>query len=272
MATPIDLPAWPGAARVAVSLTFDFDADTPSLGDGAMQAGRLSTLSAGRFGAVRGVSRILDLLHQQGIKATWYVPGLTAEHYPGAVREIADAGHEIGHHGYLHLNPARLTAVEQRDELERGLDALATVVGVKPTGYRAPAWELTPVTLGMLVDHGFWSDSSCMGDDRPYCEEGAGTRLLELPVDWSLDDWPYWGFRGDGGGNLVSPSVVLDCWTAEYNSALADKRSITYTMHPEVIGRGHRLNVLVDLIDYIKASGGAWFARHRDVAALVHPE
>src|SRR5579884_420819 len=132
MARPLPLPRWPNGAQVAVSLTFDADAETGYLGEGPEYERRLTTLSEGRFGMVRGTPRILDLLARHDIPATFYVPGDTAERHADMVKCIADSGHEIAHHGHLHGRSERLSPQEQREELERGTEALLACVGYAP--------------------------------------------------------------------------------------------------------------------------------------------
>jgi peptidoglycan/xylan/chitin deacetylase (PgdA/CDA1 family) len=249
---------WPDGAEVAVSLTFDVDCESAPRGRGEVH--KLTTLSEGRFGATRGVPRILELLERHGVPGTFYIPGDTVERFPGACEAIlaAGQGHEIGHHGHLHLRSDSVSAQAQRDEIELGLAALQRL-GVKPRGYRSPSWELTPETFALLVEHGFEWDSSLMGDDRPHVHDG----LLELPVHWSLDDWPH--LHRD----TTAPDAFLAVWLGEFESALRDNRHITYTMHPEVIGRGYRAALLDRLVSEIKARADVWFATHGDVARWV---
>lgn len=266
------MPVWPGGAAVAVSLTFDVDAEAAWLGQSDDYARRLSTLSAGRYGIVRGLPRLLELLDRLAIPATFYVPGDTAERHPQAIRAIAGAGHEIAHHGHHHLRPDHVTPSQQRREIEHGLTALETCVSRRPSGYRSPAWELTPETFDLLIEHGFHYDSSCMGDDRPYLEEHNGTSLLELPVHWSLDDWPHFGWTVDHGGNLNDPSSVLDIWLEEFDQAASEHRHITYTMHPEVIGRPHRITALERFLSTIRTRTPTWFATHHQLAQHIRTQ
>ena len=181
MSRTIPLPTWPNEAEVAVCLTFDVDADAGLLGEGKEYYQRLSSLSEARYGVVRGIPRILDLLGDD-IPATFYVPGDTAERYPEAIRTVSAGHHEIAHHGYLHERSERIPADEQRVELEKGSAALRDCVGYAPVGYRSPAWEVTPETFDLLVELDFQYDSSFMADDRPYFEEHDGKSLLEIPV------------------------------------------------------------------------------------------
>ena len=145
---------WPDGAEVAVSLTFDVDAESGWLGEGEAYQNRLSTLSEGAYGVKRGVPRILEILRAADVRGTFYVPGDTVERHTSACREIVAANHEVGHHGYLHLRSDGISPAAQREEIERGLDALERL-GVTPRGYRSPSWELTPETFALLLHHGF---------------------------------------------------------------------------------------------------------------------
>ena len=263
---------WPRGATVAVSFTFDVDAEAGAIGEGDEYRRRLSTLSEARFGVTRGLPRILDLLHRYEVASTFFVPGLTAELHPDVVERILTGDHEIAHHGYLHLRSDKASDTEQREEIERGIDALEMHGAPAPSGYRSAAWELTPETFALLREHGFTYDSSCMGDDRPYCEEYGGHRIVELPVHWSLDDFPRFGWDIDSGGNTTHPGELYESWNAEYELARAEGRHITFTMHPEVIGRGQRFVQLERLIERIASDGDVWFAKLHDVAEHVTPK
>jgi peptidoglycan/xylan/chitin deacetylase (PgdA/CDA1 family) len=269
---PAVFGGWPGGAEVAVALTFDVDGEAPWLGEGPEYGRRLTMLSQGRCGPERGLARILDLLAARGVPATFYVPGHTADQHPGAITAIAAAGHEIAHHGYLHRGTDSLDAAAQRQELEDGLAALGRH-GIRPAGYRSPGWELTPETLALLGEYGFSYESSLMADDRPYwLDPGTGPgggRLLELPGHWSLCDWPYFGYTSYQGGLLADPAAVERSWLEEFESARQDHRVVTYTMHPEAIGRGYLVRMLDRVITTMQHRGRAWFATHAQVAALA---
>jgi peptidoglycan-N-acetylglucosamine deacetylase len=266
--TPAEFPAWPGGAEVAVALTFDVDGESAWLGESPQNGQRLTLLSQGRFGPERGLGRILNLLAEFDIRATFYVPGHTADHHPDAMTAILAAGHEVGHHGYLHLGTDALDAGAQRAELEEGLTALGRH-GVRPAGYRSPGWELTPDTLALLTELEFTYDSSLMADDRPYWESTGTRPLLELPGHWSLCDWPYFGWTPYHGGLLADPAAVERIWLEEFESARQEHRAITYTMHPEAIGRGYLMRTLRRVITGMLGPGRPWFATHAQIAALA---
>lgn len=268
-----------------VCLTFDFDAI--SLWIGPFKARSPSAISRGEFGAV-GCRRILRLLEREQIPGTFFVTGHTAETYPEVVREIAAAGHEIGHHGYLHENPLALETPErEREVLLRGLTALDSVAGIRPIGYRSPSWDNSPWTIELLLEQGFRYESSLMGDDfTPYwCRVGDVVQddgpylfgdpvdLVEMPVSWILDDFPhfeYLSLRAIGANNpgLSAPSKVEEVWRGEFVFMYRDVPNgvFTLTMHPQVIGRGHRLLMLERLIAWMKEHPGVQFATLRSAA------
>lgn len=267
-----DIPRieWPGQARAAMSLTFDVDAEVGWLCEGHEYRRRLTTLSEVRFGITRGLPRILALLERLALPATFFVPGATAQRYPEAIAAIVEHGHEIAHHGHDHLRSDKVTAAEQRAEIELALEVFTKLGIDRPTGYRSPAWELTPETFDLLLEHGFQYDSSCMGDDRPYYEVYGGRSLLELPVHWSLDDWPRFGWNIDTAGVLGQPADMRAEWGDELELAVREGgRLVIPTMHPEMIGRGYRFVHLERWLESIVGRTDIWFATMAQVAGHV---
>jgi peptidoglycan-N-acetylglucosamine deacetylase len=254
---------------VSVSLTFDVDAESALMGLDWEETSNYSAFSERRFGVARGLPRVLAFLADEGIRGTFYVPGYTAEHYPDEVGEIVEQGHELAHHGYLHRPPNRLDRAGQREELERGVAALEKLTGKAPIGYRSPSWDVTPETFTLLGEMGFDYDSSLMGDDHPYIETLGGVSLVELPVHWSLDDFPYYSWREGNGGLMSDPATVAAIWMSEFRTALQEGGHVTYTAHPEVTGRRSRFAAFQDLVHSIRSRADVWFSMHGELSRLV---
>ncbi len=262
-------------ARHLVCLTFDFDAVSSWIFRGMVTP---TPLSRGEFGVV-GAERILGLLRRYGIQATWFIPGHTVETYPEICRRVHAEGHEIGNHGYLHEPPATLSREEEEAVLLRGNAAIRRITEGPVRGYRSPAWDLSPHTIPLLLEHGFFYDSSMMAQDHlPYrarhgdfiakdrpVQWGAPTRLIEIPVSWSLDDYPVFEYvRGPSvlQQGLRRAGDVLENWIDDfrYMAQTAEWGVLTYTFHPQIIGRGHRMLALERLIQAL-AELGAVFVR-----------
>jgi peptidoglycan/xylan/chitin deacetylase (PgdA/CDA1 family) len=220
------------------------------------------------------VPRILRLLARQDLRATFFVPGYTAERYPDVVRRIVEAGHELAHHGYLHEAVRGMSPADEAAMVDRGLDALERVTGLRPTGYRAPMWETTYATAGLLLDRGFEYDSSLMDSDVPYLlaeHDLPGARsLVEIPVHWALDDWEQYAYVPEvfGTGLIESPAKVLEMWSLELHAMRDEGGCFALTNHPFLSGRPARLRALEQLIDVMK-SLDVWIATAGDVARHV---
>lgn len=271
-----------GLATVTVVLSFDVDGMAGGINPERFD---LASAARGEF-TVPATDRILRLLHARGLPATFFVPGQTAHAFPRLVNRIAEAGHEIGHHGYAHEDPTTLRAGEEEAALDRGLEALRDVAGITPSGFRAPCWTHSSETTRLLRDRGFSYDSSLMGRDvelywcrtpdtwsrtGPY-QFGRQIDLAELPVAWHLDDFPMFEFVMNGAAivqGLASGSQVLEIWRDELAYARQDLPGavLTYTMHPEVIGRPHRMLMLQRWLDFACSQRGVEFATAAEVVS-----
>lgn len=260
--------------RLTVALTFDHD----SISDGVRRGDSPVKMSHAEFGVRVGAPRILSLLAERGIASTWFVPGHTLVTFPDSTAAILAGGHEIACHGWFHEDAATLARDEERELVERCAAAVETATGARPKGWRAPYWSLGEASLGLVEAAGFAYDSSLMADDFGLYRVRQGDRhsmtegsrfgregaLVEVPVSWALDDWPHFepSATGDRDG-LSAPSKVLEIWTEElrYAWAHAPGGLLTITMHPECIGRGHRMAMLERFIDAAAALDGVVFDR-----------
>lgn len=259
---------WNNGQKCGVVLCFDFDAESMWA---AASLTNPALLSRGEYGARVGVPRILSLLDKYGIRATFFVPADTARRHPELVKEIHARGHEIGHHGDVHESPLKLELDEEKRILDTGFETLEKVTGERPRGYRSPGWELSPNSIRLFHEYGFLYDSSMMGDDfQLYLirDNGKETDVVEIPVSWELDDAAHFlfNFRPGYFVGLSAPSKVYEIWATEFDGAYANEGAFTLTMHPQVIGRYHRLLMLERLIRYIAGHAGVWFATCTEVA------
>jgi peptidoglycan-N-acetylglucosamine deacetylase len=266
--------------RLSCCLTFDFDAMSAWIG--TFRSNNPSMISRGEFGAVVGLPRILATLERHGIRATFCIPGHTAVAYPGLVGEVHAGGHEIVHHGWVHENPADFDRDGEKSNLERGLEAIEEAAGVRPKGYRSPAWDFSENTVDLLLEYEFLYDSSCMGGDfyPYYLRRGDGwstdgpyifgevCELVEIPVTWGLDDFPAFEYVPGQNTGLKAPSAVEEIWKGDFDYAYASCPGGVYdlTMHPQVIGRGHRMLMFERLIEHFGSREGVVFETLGDYA------
>jgi peptidoglycan/xylan/chitin deacetylase (PgdA/CDA1 family) len=258
--------SWPNGARVAVALSFDVDNETVNLRFGQPTIGELSQ---GQYGARVGLPRILRLLDRHAIPASFFIPAVSLLIDREQVGLIQKAGrHEFAVHGWIHeMNTAVPGDVERR-LVQQAIDTLTALTGTRPVGYRAPSWNFSPHTMSIVRDLGFLYESSLMADESPYEleQDGIPTGIVELPVEWILDDAPLFSPRGT---NYASPREVAQVWIDEFDRAYEEGTLFLLTMHPHVSGHRSRIKALELLIDHIKARRGVWFATHREVAEYV---
>ena len=260
---------WPGGARSAASFSFDLDAESAILFADPSSATRMSVMTHQSYGPLVGVPRLLRMLDKHAVRSTFFIPGYTAHRHPGVVRDIAAAGHEIGHHGYLHETLTGVDATTEAGYLDRGLDALEEVAGVRPVGYRAPMWELNYHSPGLLAERGFLYDSSLMDADVPYelAVPGAGP-LVEIPLHWALDDWEQYCYVPGitGSGLIETPAKALELWRAEFTAMRAEGGCFVLTCHPFLSGRPGRAAALDELLAEAAGASDVWVASLAEIA------
>ena len=259
---------WPGEARCAVMLTFDFDAETIWLARDPANANRKGILSQGHYGAKVGVPRVLELLREEALTASFYVPGWVADHYPRHMEAIAAGGHEIGHHGYLHhfIDPAYPD--KERESLEMGLESLQRTVGVVPVGYRAPTGEISDHVLQLLAEKGFLYDTTLMDDVMPYRHRLANGKpgVVELPWHWAVDDAPYLIFSMAQPRPIFTNSHILEIWMEAFKELYRWGGLVNVLCHPQAIGRPGRIEMLRQFIAFVRGYPDVWFATGKEVA------
>ena len=263
---------WPNGARCAVALSFDSDHETNELRDGGQSIGRLSW---GEYGARRGLPRILQALDKAGVKASFFVPAVSALLHPEEQRRLVAEGHEVALHGWIHELNSSLSYEAERDLMLRSADTLEAITGARPVGMRTPSWDFSPHTLRIAREMGLLYDSSLMADEEPYelLDRGEPSGVVELPVEWIRDDAAYLAMqRFQALRPYTPPPAVLDIFRREFDRAHTEGGLFLLTMHPHIIGYRSRIFILEELVAHIQQTGDIWFATHAEVAAYVKTE
>lgn len=266
---------WPGGAACAASFTFDVDGESAALAAAPATVASMSTMTHQAYGPLVGVRRILGILDHHGVRSTFFVPGFTADRYPGVVRDIRAAGHEIAHHGYHHVTPTTLTPSERELEITRGSDTLELLTGERPVGYRAPMWDLSWDMPELLARHGFLYESSLMDADLPYALRGTaehsphGAPLIEIPIQWALDDWEQYCFLPSVTelGPIQTPAHALELWRSELHGMRRFGGCWVLTNHPFLSGRPGRAVALDSLVAEVASLEDVWVATMSEIAA-----
>lgn len=267
---------WPDNRRSAVMFTFDLDGDTTwengnrDLANGGKY---IKSLSIGQYGPKRCVDMILDKLDKYGVRATFFIPGLTAERYPEVVKRIADAGHEIGHHGYAHERFAGKSTEEQIEIIEKSQEIFRKLIGREVTGFRTPSGDWAVDTPRLLYERGFMYSSSMRGDDRPYRTviDGSETDFIEIPTKWEVDDYVAMAYNlypaePAGQDRISCYKNVQDNFYREFEGHHKYGLCISYMFHPQVIGSPGRIQILEYLLKSIATREDVWVATGTEIA------
>ncbi len=258
---------WPDGRECAVVLSFDFDAESGFLFREPEKAKRsLGDLEERRFGPRVGVDRILRMLDRLRLRASFFIPGWTVEHHLPESRRILDAGHEIGAHGNVHEAVGLLTAEQEEKIMRDQLRILEDHLGVRPAGYRSPSWDVNVWTPAILKAHSFLYDSSLMGNDVPYELPTDHGPLVEVPVQWLLDDAPLFRHVFGATNAIADPGRVLGMWSQEFAGMYRENGCFVLTCHPFISGRASRIRLLEELVGYMRKFRGVWFTTCEEVA------
>jgi peptidoglycan/xylan/chitin deacetylase (PgdA/CDA1 family) len=263
--------------RLTFCLTVGMDA--MSLWITSFKSSNASMISRGEMD-ITGTHRLLELMDRYDIRSTFLVPGHTALAYPNLIKDIVARGHELAYHGWMHEDARDFDIAGQRLVIERGLEALDHVAGVRPRGHVAPAWNMSEHTMDLVDEFGFDFDGSRMstdflpvyvrkGDRWPIdgaFQFGELTDVIGIPVAWPMDDVPIFEFVWGEIGGLAPASAAEEMWTGEFDYAYEKSPGGVFnlTVHPQVIGRGPRLEMLERLIQRAVQHSDVVFQRQSD--------
>ena len=258
--------SWPNGARVAVCLSFDPDNQTIPLNAGINAP---LTMSEGEYGALSGVPRILRFLDAYNLPATFYVPAVAALLHPEMMTAINRSGrHEVAMHGWIHEDPLALNDPEEEWRLlSQALATLEKVDGKRPVGNRNPSWTMSTYTMGLIRRAGLLYDSSLQAMDEPHdvLIDGQSSGLVELPVNWILDDAPFL----PPYAAFPSPRLIMQTFKDDFDLAYRDGTFFMLTMHPHITGQRSRMKYLEQLVQYMQSKPGVWFATAEQIARYI---
>src|SRR5262245_1110983 len=257
---------WPNGARVAVCLWFDPDNQSIALNRGNNAP---VTMSEGEYGALTGIPRILRFLDRYNLPATFYIPATSTFMHPAMMDAIKASGrHEVALHGWIHEDPMALNEPEEEWRLiSQAIAQLEKASGKRPTGNRNPSWTMSVYTMGLLKRAGLLYDSSLQAMDEPHdvLIDGQSTGIVELPVNWILDDAPFL----PASASLPSPRLIMKTFKDDFDVAYREGTLFMLTMHPHISGQRSRMKYLEELVLYMKSKPGVWFATADEIARYV---
>lgn len=282
-------------AQKEILCAFGVDVDAVAGQIGSYAGGESpSDISRGVFAAEVGTPRLLDMFDRFGIRTSWFLPGHSIETFPKEMKMVADAGHEIGLHGYTHENPVAMTPEQEADILDKTIKLVRKLSGKKPTGYVAPWWEMSAATPHLLMERGIKYDHSQMHHDfLPYwmrineswtlidyskaaktwmkpMKKGTTFPIVQIPGSWYLDDLPPMMFMKNvpNSSGWVNPRDIEDWWRDQFDWVYRemDYAVFTFTIHPDISGRPQTLLMLERIIGHVNSHACVRWATFDEIA------
>jgi len=268
---------WKNGAKTAFNIGFDLDGETIWRNKAGRQLNGETYImgpSIGRFGPVKGAFRILEILKEYDIKATWFVPAETIETFPDTIEAILKEGHELSHHGYDHRGNYGTTFEEQAAYLEKCQAVFEKYAGVKALGFRGTGPVLPETEKWMFTEGGFIYNSC--GVSGEYCGwysvNGERTNAINLPCrDEQMDDYVQTVFHSWPGVLEGMPRIApyrnpYDNWVCEVEGMLRYGNSGSSAFHPQIAGTPGRAVMFERFCRYLADNKNIWCTTCEEIA------
>ncbi|MDY4921214.1 MAG: polysaccharide deacetylase family protein [Phascolarctobacterium sp.] len=261
---------WPEGKRMALCLSFDIDAETLWLTRNDINSRHLVHMSRGLYATKQALPRILKMLAEEKLQATFFTTAYTAEIHPEIIQYIAEQGHEIGYHGYMH--EVKDTYDEESALMDKVDDIFRRLTGKRPVGVRMPDGIIHDFHKQLWLDRGIIYSSNWRNNDGPFLLDidGSEIPIVELPKDGVVDDTSYdmYTLQHPEHYFLRSGREMVQVWQDEIDVLAEEGRMLNFVMHPQFIGRPGYLRALRDFIHHAKEIG-AWITTDENVAKHV---
>jgi allantoinase len=275
--------AWPNGARLAVSFVVNVEEGAElSLADGDRGAEPVDELGMSvkpglrnfgnesnyRYGIEAGAPRVLALLDETGVRATFTAAALALERAPAlAARLAASAAHEVAAHGWRWVPQHRLGPEAERDFIRRARDSIARTIGRRPVGWLS-RYLHTGETRRLLAEEGFLYHMDDYGADAPSWDPSATPPIVVLPYALDTNDMKMWQAPALAPAQWAEYAIESYEWMRRESPERAQLLSIG--VHLRIIGRPGRIGALARVLHHVRAgeaAGHAWIATRQEIAA-----
>ncbi|MFD8951274.1 allantoinase PuuE [Streptomyces xanthophaeus] len=281
--------AWPGGARVAVSLVLNYEeggernvleGDATSeaylhelVGAPPVSGGRdLNVESMFAYGSRAGFWRVHRTLTAHGAPLTVHAVAQALARNPDAARAMAAAGWEVASHGWRWIDYRDVPEAVERADVARSVSTIERLVGRRPVGWYTG--RTSPRTRHLVAeDGGFLYDSDDYSDDLPFYVEAGGRPHLALPYSLDANDFKFLLVHGFTTADDML-SYLVDTFDTLRAEGADRPRMMSVGMHCRIIGRPGRIRVLDGFLRHVAQRGGAWVTTREQIARhwlTTHP-
>ena len=255
---------WPGGARVGVIFNIAYEGwsegQVPGIGPmgNPLKPGFFDANAAswGKYGAVRGIWRALEVAARNGVTTSVMTNGVLAKLWPETVRAIHAGGHEVVAHSYgMDVIPVYLDEAGQRENIKLTTGLIADVTGEAPRGWISPRGTGSPGHTALLAEAGYVHDGDCNDDDMPYLETVEGREIVRVSLTMDVNDLPSSIRYGNNARAMLQQfeDAFTALLTRETQPVLMD-----VTVHTHVYGRPAGAWVFDEIMRQVKATPYVW--------------
>jgi peptidoglycan/xylan/chitin deacetylase (PgdA/CDA1 family) len=269
---------WPGGARIALSIVLNYEEGseaTPYYGDkkhemiGDLESRRPPEVrdplveSIWEYGGRAGVWRLMRILKEREVKATFFVCAMALENNPPLGPEIVAQGHDVCGHGYRWIEQWNLDREAEKESVHKAVVSIEKTTGRRPYGW----WTKSGPSLStreILAEEGFLYDCDSLADDLPYYTQVKGKPWLVVPYALDSNDGKFWRYGWDNADDLFQ--YLRDSFDLLYREGATHPRMLSVGIHTRVSGRPGRAVALERFLDHVKRHDGVWFAGRDEIA------
>lgn len=226
------------------------------------------------YGIKAGAPRIVKLLQDFDIMASWTVAALSLENHPEIARAIVDLGHEPVSHGWRWIHQFKFNEDQERDFIRKAVDSITATCGVRPYGWLS-RYMLTDNTRRLLIEEGFSYHMDDYSGDVPFWDREAvpGKPMVIVPYQLDNNDMKMW----------TDPAMTPEQWLAYairnfdqvYREGVeGNPKMMSLGLHLRIIGRPGRIWALEEFFRHVRAHDGVWVTTRKAIAdhfAATHP-
>lgn len=267
---------WPGNNKLALSLVFNYEegAEHSVVTDGIVETigefappnkdvRDMGMESFYEYAQRVGIWRILKLLKESNLKATFYASALALKANPEATKAIIDGGHEICDHGYGWRELFLMTPEEEREEIRKSIVAIEEITGKRPQGFyaREPSENTSKIIKGFS---NFIYDSDSYADDIPYFHKDTG--ILVVPYTPDANDFHFQNPINRFSNSNEFLQYLKDTFDVLHSESQIQPKMMSAGFHVRVSGRPGRFKALSEFIKYIKKYDDVWITTREEIA------
>lgn len=269
----------PGNARVALSLVVNVEEGSemtiadgdrgPEVVDELGVSVRKSIRNYGnesnyQYGLKAGAPRIMKLLGDRGMRATFTAAGLALERAPDLAKAIAAGGHETCSHGWRWIHQFQMDEDAERDFIRKAVASIEKATGTRPTGWLS-RYLLTDNTRRLLVEEGFTYHMDDYSDDVPFWDKSYEKPIVILPYTLDSNDMKMWTAPSLTPADWLEYAIDTFEWL--YREGADAARMMSLGIHLRIIGRPGRIGYFEKFLDHVAARPGVWIATRQEIAA-----